>query len=651
MCGIAGFTVGEGGSADAGRSERLRRMTAALRHRGPDAQRAVLLDGVALGHARLAILDPAGGVQPMTDPGTGVTLVFNGEVFNHPELRGRLSGHRFRTRSDTEVILAAYLARGIDCVRELNGQFAFALWDPRTRELWLARDRVGIAPLCYAIGDGVLAFASEAKALFAGGFARPALDAAAVKQSLQLWAPVAPRTLFEGIRALPPRSVARWAGGRLEVRRYWDLDLGAEPSPVEAERAVEEVGALLEDAVRIRLRADVPVAAYLSGGLDSSLVCAMAQRALGGALSTYSVRFSDRAWDERAFQDGVAAALRTRHVPAELAAREIGELLPAVVRHAEQVLVRSAPAPLLRLSAAVRRDGTRVVLTGEGADEIFLGYDLYKETRVRQLWSRDPRAAWRAAPLAGLHRAQRALARGELVREFYAAGLDRPDAVEFSHLVRWGASGRIARFLSADFAARTEGEDPVASLVASLPPAVRRWRPLARAQYLEFETLLSGYLLSAQGDRMLMANGVEGRFPFLDHRLIEHVARLPDRLKLRRLREKWVLREVAARWLPPCDAARPKFPYRAPIAAALVGPAAPAWSAEVFAPESVRALGVFDPDKVLRLVRKVEASPAGASEADASALVAIATTHLLGRAFREPTPVAAPHLAAVELVA
>jgi asparagine synthase (glutamine-hydrolysing) len=165
------------------------------------------------------------------------------------------------------------------------------------------------------------------------------------------------------------------------------------------------------------------------------------------------------------------------------------------------------------------------------------------------------------------------------------------------------------------------------------------------------ETLLSGYLLSAQGDRMLMANGVEGRFPFLDHRLIERAARLPDRLKLRRLREKWVLREVAARWLPPRDAARPKFPYRAPIAAALVGPDAPAWSAEAFAPESVRALGVFDPDKVLRLVRKVAASPAGASEADASALVAIATTHLLGRAFREPALVAAPHLAAVELVA
>ncbi len=655
MCGIAGFTVspGRGGSGhrelDVGR---VRRMTAALRHRGPDAQRAVLLDGVALGHARLAIVDLEGGAQPMSDPETGVTLVYNGEVFNHPELRASLRGYRFRTRSDTEVILAAYLAHGIDCVRELNGQFAFALWDPRTRELWLARDRFGIAPLCYVISRDGLAFASEAKALFAGGFARPALDAAALKQTVQLWAPVAPRTLFEGVGALPPRSVARWAGGSLEVRRYWDL--AVEPDrrePIDAASAVDEAAALLEDAVRIRLRADVPVAAYLSGGLDSSLVCAMAQRALGGALSTYSVRFSDAAWDESAFQDGVAGALRTRHVPAELAASEIGELLPAAVRHAEQVLVRSAPAPLLRLSEAVRRDGTRVVLTGEGADEIFLGYDLYKETKVRSFWARAPEAAWRAAPLAALHRAQRAPARGELLREFYGVGLDQPDAVGFSHLVRWGASARTTRFFSPEFAARTAAEDPVASLVGSIPARVHRWRPLARAQYLEMETLLSGFLLSAQGDRMLMANGVEGRFPFLDHRLVEWAARLPDRLKLRALREKWVLRQVAARWLPPRDAARPKFPYRAPVAAALVGPGAPSWSAEVFAPESLRELAVFDPEKVRRLVRKVESAPATASESDATALVVVATTQLLGRAFREQVPVAAASLDAVELVA
>jgi asparagine synthase (glutamine-hydrolysing) len=652
MCGIAGFTFPTG-RRDAARSgPLLRRMTASLGHRGPDAHRAMLLEGVALGHARLAIVDPAGGAQPMRDPATGVTVVFNGEIFNHVELRERLSRHAFRTRSDTEVILAGYLAEGIACVRSFNGQFAFALWDPRSRELWLARDRFGIAPLFYVPTPDGLAFASEAKALFAGGWARPALDPAGLKQTLQLWAPVAPRTAFEGIRSLPPRSVGRLARGTFGVRRYWDLDLEAEDgAPAAVDRAVEEMGWLLEDAVRLRLRADVPVAAYLSGGLDSSVICAIAQRALGGTLSTYSVRFPDRAYDERAYQDVVARGLGTRHVPAEITEREIGELLPASVRHAEQVVIRSAPAPLLRLSDTVRRDGTKVVLTGEGADEVFLGYDLFKETKVRHSWGSRPDQRWRAAPLARLHGAGAARLGGDLLRDFYGIGLDRLDAPEFSHLVRWSASGRIGRFFSAEFAARTDAERPIDSLVRSLPPRVRSWRPLARAQYIEMETLLSGYLLSAQGDRMLMANGVEGRFPFLDHRLVEYAARLPDRLKLRGFREKYLLRRYAARWLPRREAHRPKYPYRAPVAGALVGAAAPSWSAEVFAPESIRALGVFDPEKVRRLVLKVSPRPADASEADAMALVAIATTQLLGRAFASPEHIGAASLAAVELTA
>jgi asparagine synthase (glutamine-hydrolysing) len=654
MCGIAGFTFPRGAPASERdfRADRLRRMTASLRHRGPDGQRAILLDGIALGHARLAIVDLVGGAQPMRDPASGVTVVFNGEIFNHLELRDRFREHHFRTRSDTEVILAGYLALGISCVREFNGQFAFALWDPRSHELWLARDRVGIAPLFYSLAGGQMAFASEAKALFAGGWAPAVLDPAGVKQTVQLWTPVAPRTLFAGVHALPPRSVARFANGQLEVERYWDLDLDQDrQEPIELDRAIDGVGERLEDSVRLRLRADVPVAAYLSGGLDSSVVCAIAQRALGGTLSTFSVRFPQGPYDERRYQDDVADRLGTRHVAAEITEREIGALLPAVVEHAEQVLLRSAPAPLLRLSASVQQHGTRVVLTGEGSDEIFLGYDLYKETKVRQFWGRSPASAWRAAHVGRLHTAvPRSPVRTELLREFYGVGLDRLDAVEFSHLIRWGASGRVTRFFSKEFSARTDGEDPIESLVRSLPPRVHGWRPLARAQYIEMETLLSGYLLAAQGDRMLMANAVEGRFPFLDHRLIEYAARLPDKLKLRRLCEKYVLREYARRWLPPHVLERPKFPYRAPVAGALVGASAPEWSAEAFAPESVRALGVFDPEKVRRLVTKLEAAPGAATEADGMALMAIASTQLLGRALGRPRPMARSELAAVEMM-
>jgi asparagine synthase (glutamine-hydrolysing) len=645
MCGIAGFTTPFGLSGAARREEfgsRLRRMTAALRHRGPDAASAVLLDGAALGHTRLAILDLSGGAQPMRDPATGVTLVFNGEIFNYLELREELAGYPFLTRSDTEVVLAAFLRWGDGCLERFNGQFACAIWDPRARALWLARDRVGILPLHYAATPGGIAFGSEAKALLAGGFGAPRLDARGVKQAIQLWSPVAPRTCIEGVCALPPATVARFSEGRLELRRWWALDLGQPPEPFSEDEAVERVGALLEDAVRLRLRADVPVAAYLSGGIDSSVICAIAQRQLGGTLSTFSVGFEDRAYDERPFQEEVATALRTRHHVVVATSEAVGELLPRVVGHAEQVLVRTAPAPLLTLSRDVRESGGKVVLTGEGSDEIFLGYDLYAETKVRQFWARQPGSRSRPTLFRRLYPYLALSAQGDaMLRQVFGAGLGEPSAPGFSHLCRWNASARVLRLLSPEFAAGVAAEDPPASAVASWGEEVRGWRPLARAQVLEMQTLLAGNLLAAQGDRMLMANSVEGRFPFLDHRLIELAARLPERLKLRGLSGKWVLRRYARGLVPDVVLDRPKFPYRSPPVRALVGASAPPWARELLGPRALRDTGVFDPDKVGRLIAKL-AAPRPPSEVDAMGMTAVATGQLLAQSL-------APHLDARDL--
>src|SRR5437867_2808447 len=569
MCGIVGFTTRPGCPAperEARYGARLRSMTASLRHRGPDAQRAVLLDGAALGHARLAIVDLAVGAQPMIDPRSGVTLIFNGEIFNYVEPRAELApGYAFRTTSDTEVVLASYVSRGIDCVNDFIGQFAFAIFDPRTRALWLARDRVGILPLHYTMTSEGLAFASEAKAIFAGGWREPAIDAVALKQTLQLWSPVVPRTMFEGISQLAPGSVARFADGRLETRRYWDLDLGVEPrADLSEDEAEAELGELLESAVRLRLRADVPVAAYLSGGLDSSLLSAIAQSQLGGTLSTYSVAFADRSFDERGYQQEVARALATDHRSVQITSRAIGELLPDVVFHAEQVLVRSAPAPLYALSGLVNEHRTKVVLTGEGSDEIFWGYDLFGEARVRQFWSRQPKSARR-------------------------------------------------------------------------PTLLRRLYP-----YLP---------LSEQGDRMLMAHSVEGRFPFLDHRLIEFAATLPEGLKLRGLKEKWILKRYAARWVPERVLRRRKFPYRAPIASALTGRQAPRWANALMSRDAIRERGIFDDDKIARLVAKLSAQSSSPSETDSQAIMAVATTQLLAEQFLAPAAVAQADIDAVDLAA
>lgn len=657
MCGIVGFTTAR---CDASLERerryggRLRAMTATLRHRGPDAQCAVLRDGAALGHTRLSIVDPAGGAQPMSDPNGRVTLVFHGEVFNYRELRASLSdGYAFRTSSDTEVVLASYLTKGIRCVDDFIGQFAFAVHDARTSALWLARDRVGIAPLHYARTPEGLAFASEAKALFASGWVTPSIDQIALKQTLQLWSPVEPRTLFEGVSQLPAGCVARWVDGRLDVTRYWDADLGVEArADLDDAAATRALGDLLVNAIDLRLRADVPVAAYLSGGLDSSLIAAIAQARLGGGLRTYSVAFADRAFDERAYQDEVARGLRTEHRTTEVTSRDIGRVLPDVVEHAEQTLLRSAPGPLYRLSALVRDDDTKVVLTGEGADEIFLGYDLFRETRIRQFWARQPTSRARPALLRRLYPYLPVSEQGdEALAQFFSVAIDRPSDVVFSHLPRWAASGRNARFLSAAFAERTAEEDPVSSLIASLPARVHRWRPLARAQYLEMRTLLTGYLLSAQGDRMLMAHSVEGRYPFLDHRLIEFAAALPEGMKLRGLAEKWLLKRYAAPFIPPRVLRRRKYPYRAPVASALTGAAAPPWARELLSSEAVRARGIFDAAKVERLLAKLARQTTPPSESDSQAVMAVATTQLLAERFVGDARVPQTAIDAVRMVA
>ncbi|MFP2932349.1 asparagine synthetase B family protein [Pyxidicoccus sp. 3LG] len=392
------------------------------------------------------------------------------------------------------------------------------------------------------------------------------------------------------------------------------------------------------------------MAAYLSGGLDSSLLCALAQEQLGGTLRTFSVGFAHARFDERQHQATVAEALRTQHRVVEMKDGDIGGLVPGVIFHAEQAMMRSAPAPFLRLSEWVRENGIRVVLTGEGSDEMFLGYDIFKETQVRQFWARHPASKWRPLLLRRLYPTLSVSQQNvELLREFFGMGLDAPGGLAFSHLVRWSNSGRILRFLAPEFAARVADEDPVASVLQSVPERVARWRPLARAQYLEAKTLLSGYLLSAQGDRMLLGNAVEGRFPFLDTAVMELAARVPERLRLKGLDEKHLLKRFARGKVPASILERSKFPYRAPIAGALVGPDAPAWARELLAPEAVAKVGVFDARKAERLVAKLRAPNAAESEADTMALFAIASTQLLAHHFLQPRQPPAAHVDAVAM--
>jgi asparagine synthase (glutamine-hydrolysing) len=619
-------------------------MTSALAHRGPDEAGHLLLDGVALGHTRLSIVDAAGGRQPMVHGPTGVALVFNGEIFNHVELRARLaSRYDFRTRSDTEVLLASYLVDGPACVQDFVGQFAFAIFDPRDDSVLLARDHTGIHPLFYVQGPDGLAFASEIKALFAGGHARPVFDVQGLRQTYALWAPVAPRTPFAGVASLEPGTLALASDDGVLLQRYWSVDHDVRPSDQidDVDAATAALRDALEDAVALRLRADVPVGAYLSGGLDSSVVCALAQEKLQGSLQTFSLSFAHEAFDEAGFQRDVAEALGTSHRSVRVDDAAVVGLLPTVVRQAEQPLLRSAPAPLFLLSRLVRDSGLKVVLTGEGSDEFLLGYDVFKETRIRRFWARQPTSTLRPRLLRRLYPWLPVGRSGDAyLQATFRAGFATPDHPGFSHQLRWDLADRIGRFFAARFVEATADYDPVEELLQAMPERVRRGSALLQAQWLETTTLLSGYLLSAQGDRMLLGNAVEGRFPFLDHRVIAVAQRIPERLRLRGLDEKFVLKRAARGLVPDNVLRRTKFPYRAPAPLGLVADDAPPWARAMLSPEAIDAVGVFDGAKVQRLLAKLRsaaAEHARPAEADAMTLMAVVSTQLLAEAARSWT--------------
>lgn len=652
MCGICGI-ASAAGPPDPGL---LARMTAQLHHRGPDGHGYVRDHRVALGHTRLSVVDVAGGAQPMGTEDGALWVTFNGEVFNHVELREELAGlgHRFGTRSDTEVILAAWRQWGPDCLRRFNGQWALALWDRPRRRLVLARDRMGIRPLYHTHAGGRLLFASEVKALFADPAVERAFDAPGLDQVFTQWAPVAPRTVFRGVEQLPP--------GHLAVVDLTDPALPVRPEPFwqmtfpergrENVQDVEENARALREriveATRLRfLRSDVPVGAYLSGGIDSAVTAAVLARYTDADLSTFSLRFGDPEFDEGPHQKEMAALLGSRHQDIQVAPADIAAIFPQVVRHTETPILRTAPAPLFLLSRLVSDNGFKVVVTGEGADEVLAGYDLFREARVRRFLARDPdsTARGRAAGLLYPWMARSPGAAPAFARDFFARNLDPADPA-LSHRPRWDSTRAVQRLLAAGMRAEmaTAGGEAV---VAAMPAESAHWDPLSRDQWLEATTLLPGYILSSQGDRMLMANGVEGRFPFLDVDVVEFAAAVPAWHKLFGLEEKHLLKRAFADLVPPQILHRPKQPYRAPDAASFLVDGRPDWLDEVTSPDAVRRAGVFDPAAVTSLVakcaRQVAGRGTGLGNTDNMRFMAVVSTQLVHDAFLSgPTPTTRP---------
>ena len=627
MCGLAGIV-----RADTSKPVdelTLRRMAGAIRHRGPDGFGLALDAGAGLVSARLAIFDLPRGWQPFEASPDGSILVYNGEVYNHPELRAGLAarGDTFATTCDTEVVLRLLERDGVDALDRLNGQFAFAWWQPAPRRLTLVRDRFGVRPLHYALlDDGTLVFGSEAKAIFASGEVAAAADLAGIDEVFTLWGPRAPRTTFRGISQVRPGGLVVWERGRIVAERTWwdpDYDLDGGPD--------DDLEELLRDSVRLRLRADVPVGTYLSGGLDSSLITALAQAETDHELRTFSIAFKDPRYDERVHQEEVARAIGTRHHVVEAAPRDIADAFPEVVRHAETPLVRTAPVPLYLLAREVREQQITVVATGEGADELFWGYELFKEVVLRELYQREPERAVELLEQLYSYLGPAVARRGPAWRRFLLeTGAD--DEQLGSHLTRAHATSTVKAFYRPEVAAETGPSAALDRIRAELPSAFGRWSRLERAAWLELTTLLEPYLLSAQGDRVAMAHGVEGRFPFLDHRVFAHSARLPERGKLEGMREKVALREIAAKVLPASIAERPKQPYRAPEIAPFFTADAPAWVADALSPAGLAETEIWDEQRVAGLMRRCQAGRATGVR-ESMALVGILSTQLWHREF------------------
>lgn len=654
MCGIAGiFNFPSYGNPPS--EQQLTSMLSAIRYRGPDESGIYLSPRVGLGNVRLSIIDLSAGQQPISIRDKRYWIVYNGELFNYIEIRRELEklGIHFVTQTDTEVVLQAYAQWGPACLQQFVGQFAIAIWDKQKEELFLARDRVGIRPLFYTNSGGQFIFCSEIKGIFQIPTVRRAVNHKALSQIFTFWTTITPATPFEDVFEVRPGHYMLINSDKIQQVKYWELKFPdpADYSTKKMDEAVEELRELFKDAVKIRLRADVEVAAYLSGGIDSSVTTAFIHEVEPGVLNTFSIGFKDKAFDETAFQLEAAKYFNTNHTAFTCTSGEIGSNFYNTIRHTEFPILRTAPTPMYMLSKKVREQNIKVVITGEGADEMLAGYNIFKEDKIRRFWARNPQSDIRPLLLKKLYPYLPMMkdARTNILKMFFGYKLGETENPCYSHLLRWHNTSRIQNYFADPVIAGLDGYDPIDEVGKNLAENFSQWGDLAKSQYLESTIFMSGYLLSSQGDRMAMANSVEGRYPFLDHRVIEYAATLPDSYKLNCLNEKFILKKMMKGKIPESILKRHKQAYRAPIHSSFIGAEAPEYVKEMLNATTIKSFGYFDPTKVDRLVDKIS-NNGEVTEIENMALAGIISTQLLHHFFIEDNILVSPHEKPANLV-
>jgi asparagine synthase (glutamine-hydrolysing) len=605
MCGICGVALSSRSARGLDR-RRLERMRDVLTHRGPDDCGLFLDDGIGLGHRRLSIIDVAAGHQPMANDDGSLHIVYNGEVYNHPALRAELEarGIRYRTRCDTETVLRIYEAEGTRAPRRLRGMFAFAIWDRRRRELFLARDRFGVKPLYYVLQeDGSLYFASEIKSLLEAEAVTAALNMAALPDYLANHAPSGAETLFEGVRRLPAGCTLRWRDGQVEIDRYWELSFAPDGDPRRSEDdVIAEYRERFAEAVRMRLMSDVPLGMFLSGGIDSAAITAAMSRFADGPIKTFSVAFAEREANELRYARLVAERYRTDHHEVIVSPAEFFAALPTLVWHEDEPLAHPSSVALYFVSR-LAAEHVKVVLTGEGSDETLAGYGRYPITvynlalgrRYERLAGADVRSRVRAAidrlpPGTGMRR--------KLARTFLYLPAE-PSTLYFDNFSVFSRRQQQA-LLTRAMRERVADIDPYAVQRQVLGASDAR-SLLDQLLDVDIQTYLHELLMKQ--DQMSMAASIESRVPFLDYPLVEFAARLPARLKLRGLTTKYVLRQAMRDALPPEILSRKKMGFPVPVGRWFRG-AFRSIVDEYVLSERAKERGLFDPSYVGQLVER-----------------------------------------------
>ena len=565
MCGITGILSTDLNKITLRNS--ILKMIPTLNHRGPDGWGIYCSDNIALGHTRLSIIDLNSGDQPMRSG--RFVIICNGEIFNYLELKAELEikGVIFNTNSDTEVVLKAFEYYGTDCFQKLNGQFAILIWDTKAKRLIAARDRFGIRPLFILKHNSEYYFTSEIKAFDTINNFRRSFNMENLFELSLLWSNLEDRTNFNNIRSLIPGTYECYEPGKQIIRkRYYEIGESNGQSPVNFHQAKEEFNELLMDSVRLRLRSDVPVGTYLSGGLDSSVITYLTSLNKGyDKLTTFSVSFKDKEFDESEYQEEMLKKLKSSHYSEEITYNKIDTNFMNVAYHFEQPVFRTAPVPLYLLSNKVKEKGIKVILTGEGADEILFGYDSYKELKLLKEYKQSPDVFSKVIPILYPHlKHYQDPKQFSFLRMYYEDFLNDFENDLAGLNIRVSNNKIMENLFKKDHALCLSKKNLIHKIKSILPNNYNNWDILQKQQFLDMKTLLNGYLLSSQGDRMSLAHGIEGRYPFLDHRLVEKLFYFNSDYKLNNYSQKYLLKETYKGHIPDSIINRPKQPYTAP---------------------------------------------------------------------------------------